>query len=848
MPAAARRRAGSLPLRARRRKVQADSADLGDWTRRVIPEARCRRAGSAPGARGSIVEAVPAELRPLLLLAVAAPGLWALRGRRREAAVAWLLAAGAATAILLPALLVPHGVPSPSAMLRAHAPWGGEGATETGAQRAPGGGVKPVLGNPELGDISFQVEPWLLFLRHELREGRWPFWNPHQSSGAPFWSNGSSAPLFPLHLLFALLPIELGLFLLPWLRIAAGALGAYFLAREIGIGRDGARLAAVVYPLSGRLVSFVLFPMANALCLVPWIFLAVERLAKDDRRSRSSWVLLAALAGLQLVAGHPETAFFTALACGIYLLARGGFGRRGEREPRLATWAKVVSAWCVGLLLSGIALVPLAFTVVQTDRWREAAGGAEITLPTILGLWLRFVLPNAFGQATDGTFWGAFLFVPTTVYAGALTIPFTVSALWRRRAGTADDRGLDRRLRALAVMVVVCLLASYHFPGVRELLLATPVVQKMLHHYLLLGVELGLALLAGAGLERWMAGEGRGLLYGALLPLAGLALGWAAFHDDWSAHRQLADAAGATALALGLPLLVLAGLALLPVWRQRLAPLVVLLTLGDLAWAHAGINPALPVGELYARTPAIDFLAAREERIAAVGLALRPNAAMALGLYDVRGDDSLKVSRYERIYGRELATPHPTFFRPIAHWESPWRARLGVRWVLAQPSLPPPVAGWSVAYAGSDATVFDLGPVPPLVRFEDGSPPPPVLARSSGRWEVAWPGAADASRRLVIAETWDAGWRATLDGRPLAVELVDDLFLGVRPGALPGRLVVRYVPQGLAWGLVLSGFGLVALLVGSRRWWSRASALEDGGRAPSRRVAHPPSSSAGAPR
>jgi hypothetical protein len=756
------------------------------------------------------------EPRPLLLLAVAAPALWLLRGRRREAGVAWLLAVAAATAILLPALLLPHGVPSPSAMLRTNAPW-------SVASPDPAGRV---LGNPELGDISFQVEPWLLFLRHELHAGRWPLWNPHQSSGAPYWSNGSSAPLFPLHLLFALLPVELGLFFLPWLRVAIGALGAYFLAREFGIGRDGARLAAVVYPLSGRLVSFVLFPMANALCLVPWIFLAVERLASGRSRGRATWVLLAVLAGLQLLAGHPETAFFTALACGIYLLVRG------SAEPRLAVWAQVVSAWLVGLLLSGVALVPLAFTVVQTDRWHEAGGGGETSLATIAGLWLRFVLPNAFGQATDGTFWGAFLFVPTTVYAGALTLPLAVAALWKGSVGSALDAGLQRRLRALAVMVVACLLASYHFPVARELLLATPVVQKMLHHYLLLGVELGLALLAGAGLERWLAGEGRGLLYGSLLPLGGLALGWAAFHDDWSARGQIAEEAGATALAIGLPLVVLAGLALSPVWRRRLAPLVVLLALADLTWAHAGINPALPADELYARTPAIEFLAAKTERIAAVGSALRPNAAMALGLYDVRGDDSLKLSRYERVYGRELATPHPTYFRPIEHWDSPWLDRLGVRWVLAPPTTSPPVGSWSTAYAGADATVFDRGAPQPVVRFADGSPPPQVLSRTPGRWELAWTGAADAATRLVIAETWDAGWRATLDGRPLAVEAVDDLFLGVRPGSLSGRLVVRYVPQGLGWGLVLSGLGLVALLVGSRLRGSGHSGTRDPKRAP----------------
>ncbi len=211
----------------------------------------------------------------------------------------------------------------------------------------------------------------------------------------------------------------------------------------------------MVYPLSGRLVSFLLFPMANALCLVAWIFLAVERLAAGERAGKRAWTLLAALAGLQLLAGHPETAFFTALACGIYLLAR-----RSAR-PRLAVWTKVVSAWSVGLLLSGVALVPLAFTVVATDRWREAAGGGEIALATIFGLWLRFVLPNAFGQATDGTFWGPFLFVPTTVYAGALTLPFAVAALWRSRrqrsagrcarAAPAGARRHGRRLPARRV-------------------------------------------------------------------------------------------------------------------------------------------------------------------------------------------------------------------------------------------------------------------------------------------------------------------------------------------------------------------------------------------------------------
>ncbi len=754
---------------------------------------------------------MPTALRPLLLVAFAALALFAFRGysgpadRRREWGAAWLLGAVVATVILLPALLLPHGIPSPSATLSRLAPWQSAGdAANSPAER--------VVGNPELGDVTFQIEPWLLFLRSELRAGRLPFWNPYQSSGTPFWSNGQSAPLFPLHLLFALLPVELGFFLLPWLRVFVGALGAYFLARELGVGSAGARLAAVVYPLSGRLVSFLLFPMANALCLVPWLFLAVERLAAGKR----AWTLLATLAALQLLAGHPETAFFTSGACGIYLLARGCEG------PRLPVWAKVVSAWVVGLLLAGVVLVPLAYTILETDRWRDAIGGGELSLATMLSLWLRFVLPNAYGQVSDGSFWGPFLFVPTTVYAGALTLPLAGAVLFLRGRGVA----LDRRLRAIAVMSVVCLLASYHFPGVRELLLATPVVQRMLHHYLLLGVELGLALLAGAGLERWLAGEGRGLLLGALLPLVAAAAGWTAFHDDWRARGQVTLELGATLLAVGLPLLLVASLRLKAEARRRWASTVVAFALADLAWAHAGINPALPVRELYARTPAIDFLTSRPERMAAVGGALRPNAAMVYGLFDVRGDDALKLSRYERVYGGQLAEPHPTYFRPLENWRSDWLDRLGVSWVLAPPGAAPPVAEWTVAYAGDDATIFERRSGQPLVRLEYGSAnlASHVIRREPGRWEIAWPGTTPpGSSRLVIAETWDAGWRATLEGRVLAVEAVDDLWLGVRPGEAPGRLVLSYVPAGLASGLRMSGVGFVLLALGAWRFRLRGA-------------------------
>jgi hypothetical protein len=235
--------------------------------------------------------------------------------RRREIGIPWAVCGLAAIAMLWPALRLPDGIPSPAAILAQQAPWQGIAA--------------PAAGNGNLRDITYQVEPWLLFLRHELRAGRLPFWDPHQFSGSPYWSNGSGAPLFPLHLLFAALPLQLGLVLLPWLRLVIGGCGAWLLARELGLGRLAALLAALIFPLSGMITSFVLFPMGNCHALVPWVLLAVERLANG----RGSWLGLALAGGLQLLGGHPETPVFTALLAGVYLLARGS-DRPRPSSPR----------------------------------------------------------------------------------------------------------------------------------------------------------------------------------------------------------------------------------------------------------------------------------------------------------------------------------------------------------------------------------------------------------------------------------------------------------------------------------------------------------------------------------
>ncbi|HEX6903202.1 MAG TPA: YfhO family protein [Thermoanaerobaculia bacterium] len=711
---------------------------------------------------------------PLLVLL----SLAGLLLRRREIAIPWAACGIAGIALLWPALRLPDGVPSPAATLAEHAPWQGV--------------ADPADGNPNLRDITWQVQPWLLFLHREMRAGRLPFWDPHQFSGSPYWSNGSGAPLFPLHLLFAALPLQIGWILLPWLRIVIGGCGAWALARELGASRPAALLAALAFPLSGMITSFLLFPMGNTHALVPWVLLAVERLANG----RGSWPGLALAGGLQLLGGHPETPVFTALLAGVYLLVRGS-GRP------VAVWARFLAGWTVAALISAVQILPLFLTLRESGKWLHTDLAPPAPLRAVASLLLRLVLPDLFGNPARGDWWGPYNFAATAVYAGTLTLLLGAAGLAAART--------DRRWRAVAVMTLFALIAAYHLLGMRHVLLALPVIQKGLHHYMKFGVELGLALLAAAGCDRWLAGRGRGLLAGAALVLGLLAVAWWQFGDRMEHQAVWTAGIAAAGVLLALSLL-------LPKERRwSVLPLLPALLSVDLVAAHGATNPGLPAGRLYPVTGAVRFLQGRPERFAGMGDALHPDAAMVYGLYDVRGDSPVKLQRYEQNVYADLGTADPVYFHPVRNWSSPWLDRLGVRWVVAGPAEePPPGLGWRLAYSGADARIYERPGALPLARLSQGGRVR-VERRTPGAWTLSW--GASAPGRLVVAETWDRGWKATLNGRAVEVEPHRGVLLAVPVGPGPGRLDLRYHPDGFVPGMVLTLLGLAVTAAGGA--WRR---------------------------
>ncbi|MDE2293156.1 MAG: hypothetical protein KGL53_13830, partial [Elusimicrobia bacterium] len=109
------------------------------------------------------------------------------------------------------------------------------------------------------------------------------------------------------------------------------------------------------------------------------------------------------------------------------------------------------------------------------------------------------------------------------------------------------------------------------------------------------------------------------------------------------------------------------------------------------------------------------------------------------------------------------------------------------------PVLPPPRAG-----AGGEAEVVDDGFDSVVVRTRSTAP--------------GW---------LVLADAWDPGWRAVVDGRPARVLRADFVLRAVRVPPGESRTVFFYRPRGWPWAGFVSlaawAGGLAFLGMGLRR-------------------------------
>lgn len=716
-----------------------------------------------------------------------------------------------------------------------------------------------------LEDAATQFYPWRELVSRRLVSGDLPFWNPLLLCGAPLLANPQFAVLYPPHWLLAPLPDSLSWSLRFPLRFLLALLFTAGCAREMGCSRSGAWLAGLSFAASGFLIAYQTWPHADSAVWLPAAAWALFNL-----RRTGSWrtaALLALASASAAVAGHPEVALFAALTITFATVVLSAERTPSEPAPvRFLGLAGMAALLSLGLASAQV--LPSTHWLGRLTRSLADVDSRSLSLFDLTAFVSRDLTasPNAFGldipRAAAYCGMTALLLAPCgllargcrgrglwlAVGAAALAVVYGVPGVHALALKLPVLSGVPRYRLLVVADLALALLAGAGWTELRR----EPANGLRSHPRFL-------ALGTGAALSF-------SLLAAALAPAAERA---PAPQSDW----LYGWSASAAMWAIASTLILVAVRPSSGARLRRTAWLsLALLTTVDLVSFAAGHLPYVPRHLLSLEPPVVAFLRDRnteDHRVTAVDFSAPANAFQRHGLRDATGYDY--VTRHIGQLVSELVEPgrHP---RP--HLPRPLSASriveprgklldlLGVRYLVAsdrnraasalasQPgrfallyddggvkvfenlrALP---RAWAVPASGvrilGDAETLKTLTAPTFDAETEAllSAPHPALASGAvpcgelgqirvesgdDRYRIDVPREADCARLLVFSETFDPGWKATVDGRPTQVLRADHALIGVPLAAGASHAIdLRYIPSGWRAGLAISIVSLAATL------------------------------------
>lgn len=721
----------------------------------------------------------------------------------------------AALALCVAALLVAIGVLlsdslfggkilSQADALEAFSPWSDVKTADASADL-----TKTEPQNPLLLDQSIVMQPWQHFAAERLHRGTPPLWNPDNYLGQPMVGTYQSAYFWPLHWVYYLWPSDSFWGWSAALRLLLAGVFTYLFVRELGLGASAATVSAAAFALSGFMIAWLGHMHTHVALFLPALLWQVERIAQRPGRSRDIAWLALMVAGA-LLAGHLQTAVHIAMAVALYV----GFRTlAGEQRLGRRGWAQVLAGAGLGLLLALPQVLPFF------DYLKDSSGAIVLeemqtvsdvspSVPAVL-----MIDPSHFGSPAAAQNYGKYVGPQGSNlnyseliggYVGRFALLLALIGLlvaWRR-----SDRRARRTLAFFGGLALLSAAIAWQVWPVYDLFESIPKLKstKLMRFSLILA--LSLAVLAAYGAE-WL--------------LARVSLRW----------------------------------------RAGVGVVLVALVASELVAFGHGYNPAIDPARKAPPTAVTDYLRAQlpaggsPATWRAIGIdnsILMPSANLFYDIPMVSGYDSMEQRTTTELVALMSSNPAAqAFIKTAGYFDQGWpiASLLGVRYVLATIDLPPPMelrlAGPTRVYENPLA----LPRVFAAARFQVASdkterlavlanerfdPGVAVLEREPRGISAAVPLAAanvelvrytdlavdvnvevaDAAQPalIVLADAWNDGWVATLDGHEVPIERVDHALRGVWVPQGAHAIAFRYRPASLTWGLGLAGLALLVLL------------------------------------
>ena len=163
--------------------------------------------------------------------------------------------------------------------------------------------------NNAMPDTISQIYPWKKLTIGTWKAGAIPLWNPYSFAGTPHAANYQSAVFSPMNVLFFILPFIDAWSLLILLQPLIAGIGTYLFLRSIDRRRVGACIGGIAFMFCGFITTWMAYgTLGYAAAFLPWILWGVA----SDFRKKSFFSRMVITLGIaaSFVSGHFQISIY----------------------------------------------------------------------------------------------------------------------------------------------------------------------------------------------------------------------------------------------------------------------------------------------------------------------------------------------------------------------------------------------------------------------------------------------------------------------------------------------------------------------------------------------------------
>lgn len=486
----------------------------------------------------------------------------------------------------------------------------------------------------------------------QIKEGQLPLWNPYSFSGMPLMANFQTGILYPLNLIFFLLPFNHVWGLLVVLEPLLAGLFLFLYLRNLKVTKIGSLFGSLVFSFSGFSIVWMEWnTIGHVIAWLPLTLLAIDTIIQKQVRPLSLWPLIFVISLIfSFFAGHLQIFFYCSSVILLYL----GFKIYLLKQNRFKTFLLFVYCYLLFIFITSIQWWPTLQLILKSARDIDQGSWTKEGWFIPWQNLIQFVAPDFFGNPATNNYWGIWNYAEFIGYIGMLPLIFALYSIFYVRNKTVIFYGLLSIGSLIFALPTVLSALPYK--------LNIPLISTSQPTRLIFIVSFSLSVLSSIGFDYWVNDKNKRKIYYIIVITALFLLwGWLSVSfpslllssvkpEFLSVSRR--NLIMPTVLIVTSVIILSVAVVLKRKSANYISTMIILLVVFDLYRFGWKFTPFSAESWIFPSTKIMLELKSRQGEYRIMALDRRilpPNFSVAYKLNDVSGYDPLYIKQYSQL-------------------------------------------------------------------------------------------------------------------------------------------------------------------------------------------------------